>query len=392
MKNLWSSPTIRCYLIISLIYRLGISILAAMYVTFLLERGLNLLQANMVNFVFFTTLLIFEVPTGTIADVVGRKKSIVIASLSVAAGMYAYGFCSTFAGFAISEALIALGGTLFSGAFGAWLHDRLEEEGRLPELRQVMSIASMAGQMMLMAASVLGAVTFQIHPVIPFFIGGIAMTGCAIYAFVAMKDGHYKARSLARSCTMLRLGVRYAWRHPAIRSLIWLGIIQTAGLQAVNMQWQPFFGPHLPSKAWLGGIVVVIAVSLFIGAWIARNQHINRSELLIVWSQGVISLGVLVAGVAGSVVVAGIAFVVHEIARGFYEPVKQSFLHTCIHSRRKRATILSCEALSRDLGGMIGLPVSGAIALHGSISLAWVISSVVLICGTIVVRGRLACP
>jgi len=113
--------TVRRYLALSVLYRSGLAFTNAMYVTFLISKGLNLWEVNLVNLVFFSVMFLAEIPTGAIADIYGRRLSFMLACLLEAIGMFVYAFSDTFVGFAIAEALIALGATCASGAFQAWL-------------------------------------------------------------------------------------------------------------------------------------------------------------------------------------------------------------------------------------------------------------------------------
>jgi MFS family permease len=111
---------VRQYYVLSLLFSIGgNSLTCAVYVTFLMSNGLNLLQVNLINAVFFFTLFVCEIPTGAYADIFGRKSSFVLACALMSASMFVYGSSHTFVGFIIAEILAAIGGTFRSGAFQA---------------------------------------------------------------------------------------------------------------------------------------------------------------------------------------------------------------------------------------------------------------------------------
>ena len=71
---------IRQYYVLSCLFSAGgLSVISAIYVTYLIKNGLDLFQVNLVNAIFFFTLFVCEIPTGAFADLFGRKKSFVIA-------------------------------------------------------------------------------------------------------------------------------------------------------------------------------------------------------------------------------------------------------------------------------------------------------------------------
>src|SRR3989344_2436009 len=107
--------TVRHYLLLRAVSQFGVSFISAFYVTFLITKGLNLFQVNMVNFFFFTTLFICEIPTGAFADVFGRKLSYVISYALFSIGMVMYGLADSFWGFVLAEVIAAVGATFASG-------------------------------------------------------------------------------------------------------------------------------------------------------------------------------------------------------------------------------------------------------------------------------------
>ena len=120
-----TSKTIRNFYLLSSIDRFGCSFTFAVYVTFLLSRGLSLLDVNLVNTVYFATILLAEIPTGAIADVYGRKLSYIVSNILVGLGFFVYGNSSSLFGFLLAEIVVAIGATCESGAYQAWLIDSL---------------------------------------------------------------------------------------------------------------------------------------------------------------------------------------------------------------------------------------------------------------------------
>lgn len=70
-----AQATIRKYYLLLILQRAGMGMTAAVYATFLLSNGLNLLEINLVNMIFFVTLFLCEVPTGALAHEVARGAS-----------------------------------------------------------------------------------------------------------------------------------------------------------------------------------------------------------------------------------------------------------------------------------------------------------------------------
>ncbi len=77
------------------------------------------------------TALVFEVPTGVMADTISRKWSLVIAHLIMGVGMLATGLVTAFPALVATQMVWGLGCTFWSGADVAWLSDELDSPGRV---------------------------------------------------------------------------------------------------------------------------------------------------------------------------------------------------------------------------------------------------------------------
>src|SRR5437588_4640152 len=113
-------------------------------VKFFQARGLDFTQIALLNSVYALTAILFEVPTGALADRFGRCRAMLLGALLMALGCVVdfggHGFWS----FALGEGLLALGMTLSSGADSAYLFDLLRSAGREHEYRRHEGIATAA--------------------------------------------------------------------------------------------------------------------------------------------------------------------------------------------------------------------------------------------------------
>ena len=99
-------------------------------VAFALSRGLSLVEVMLLNTVYCTVVILTEVPTGAIADRLGRRFTMMAGALAMVAACITYATAQGFAGFAVAEGLAALSMTLCSGADSAYLFDLLNDHGR----------------------------------------------------------------------------------------------------------------------------------------------------------------------------------------------------------------------------------------------------------------------
>ena len=96
-------------------------------VLFFQEHGLSLTQVMFLQAIYSLSVAVFEIPSGYIADLFGRKNTIIISTIFSFIGYVIFSFYGGFFAFAIAEVLIGIGGSLMSGSDSAILYDTLLE-------------------------------------------------------------------------------------------------------------------------------------------------------------------------------------------------------------------------------------------------------------------------
>lgn len=111
--------TLRTFYMLRALASLGVSFAFSTYVLFLLDKGLDFFQVNVVNFVFMASIFLLKIPTGAFADSLGRKNSVVIGYAFLALSYLVYFMSGSFWMFVLAEILGAFGACFISGAFEA---------------------------------------------------------------------------------------------------------------------------------------------------------------------------------------------------------------------------------------------------------------------------------
>lgn len=104
-------------------------VLIPVIVPYLQGKGLSLQDVFLLQGIFGATLIVSDAPAGYLADLFGRKLSLIVGSLVVALGYQVLWFGETFVHFAIWEVVIGFGMSLQSGCDVAILYNSLEKLG-----------------------------------------------------------------------------------------------------------------------------------------------------------------------------------------------------------------------------------------------------------------------
>lgn len=380
----------RIFIVLTFGNTLAASFIWGVNTLFLLNAGLSNLEAFAANAFFTLGMVLFEVPTGVVADTIGRRASFLLGTLVLSGGTLLYWlmwvWSAPFWAWALASVLLGLGFTFFSGAVEAWLVDALNASDHKGELDPVFSKGMIAGGIAMLAGSVLGGVVAQLTNLgVPFLIRAGILALMLVVAFVAMRDiGFTPDKSegpLKAVRTIARGSVKYGLGNPPVRYLM-LAAPFTAGVGIyVFYALQPYllelWGDE---KAYsiAGLAAAVIAGSQIVGgilAPFARRLFKKRTTTLILSTViGVVLL--LSLGLATNFWVALVILIVWGIASSIDDPIRRAYINGMIPSKQ-RATVLSFESLMGNLGGIGIQPALGRVADISSYSFSLVVSGVI---------------
>ena len=388
-----NSKIVKQYYLISFLASAGgMQIISAIYVTFLMNKGLNLFQVNLVNAIFFITLFICEIPTGAFADIFGRKSSFVMSAVLISLSMLVYGSSNTFTGFVCAEIIGAFGMTFRTGAFQAWLVDSLKHHGYKGAFNKIFGRASLYNQIGGGIGAIAGAYLAVKNPALPWFVGSIGMTIVAILAYFIMREEYFVSGTFSWKMgtksmkDMAMSSIRYGSQNKAVRFILIITFVQVYAVQALNMYWQPFFRELGVRNEHLGFVFTGMMIFIALGAFIASKMNAEGKERkVILVSMILVGATVILTSISSVLPIALILFFLHETGRGFWSPMADNYLHQRIPSHQ-RATIISVCSMAPHIGGALGLIISGLIAHLFGITVAWIVASVVLVVGAYLVR------
>lgn len=133
--------------------------------------------------IFLTTGFVLEVPTGAIADLIGKKKTLALALLIYGLGNFAVGFSQSYFHLLIGMIILGTGGALSSGTYEALLFDSLKEDGDEESYGKYLSIIHKYSLITMSVASFLGGIMYKMNPTYPYHALGLL---CIISAIVAL--------------------------------------------------------------------------------------------------------------------------------------------------------------------------------------------------------------
>jgi len=380
----------RVYLTLLLGNTLAASFIWGINTLFLLDVGLSNLEAFAANAFFTAGMVVFEVPTGVVADTWGRRVSYLLGTITLSGSTLLYYLLwetkAPFWQWAVVSMLIGLGFTFFSGAVEAWLVDALAFAGYEGSLEAVFGRGQVIGGVAMLGGSVAGGVIAQVSSLgVPFLMRVGVLLVMFVVAARLMRDLGFEPDPRGQPLRAMRnvfvTSLDYGLKKPPVR---WVMVAAPFG-SGVGIYTFYALQPYLlelygDSSAYsvAGLAAAVVAGSQILGGYAApkiRALFEKRTTALILAT--VASAAILaLLGVTEMFWLALVLLVVWGLIFAAGMPIRQAYLNGMIPSKQ-RATVLSFDSLMGSSGGVVIQPVLGKSADVYSYGTSYVFGAVI---------------
>jgi MFS family permease len=166
------------------------------YVLFLLRNGLTFTAIGAIASIQSVVVIAGEVPTGYVGDRIGRRNSLVIASVLFLVSNLAYLVATDFVGFTFVFVALSFGGTFVSGSGSAWLYDTLDEHHMEEEFTHISGRAGAVSNWAQTIAMLSGGVLYVVNPYYPFY-AAVALSLVNLASVLSLpKNAQYADRAV----------------------------------------------------------------------------------------------------------------------------------------------------------------------------------------------------
>ena len=363
-------------------------------------RGLSLFEVSFALGLYSLTIVLLEVPTGGLADAVGRKRVALLAFALAALYNVAFLLAFSFPMLLLAMILYGVSRALSSGALDAWFVDALQAADPGVDLQPALAGAETVGLLALGLGTMAGGV-------LPKLFAGLPADGTAIITPLAVP---LVAALVVKLLTVAAIAVLVreerpvgggSWRAgfravPALvrdalalsranpRLLLLMSASFVAGLAIISLEalWQPFFAalPDVGQGSTAAPLFgVIMAGNFLVGMvgnllsvplarrWGGRYARVSAVARLL---QGV---SILALAATGPLVPAAGFFWLTYLMGGVGVSPHATLLNAEIPAER-RSAMLSVQSLAAYLGSFVGGAALGYVAEHVAISAAWFIA------------------
>jgi len=389
-----SARIIRTYYTITALFNFAMSLIWGIDTLFKMGAGLDIQHVLLTNAAFTLGSMVFEIPTGVVADTLGRRVSFLLclATLFVTTLLYVaiawrgWGFWA----FVWVSVFLGLGYTFYTGAVDAWLVDALQATGYREPLEPVFARAQMFFGAGMLVGTIGGGLLGQIRLDLPYLVRAAIVIPLFVLAWRGMPELGFTPRALelrrvpAEMRRVFIEGLSYGLKHPVVRPVMLASLVSMSFMIFGFYSWQRYFLDLLGRNlVWVDGVISsLVGLSLIAGnALVGPLSRVVRTRTgLLMLSVAVQAALVVACGLSTDFYVVVALYLLYGVAIGLAMPVKQAYLNAHIPSAQ-RATILSLDSMFGNLGGVIGQGAWGRMAKVRSIGMAWAYSGLTLLLG-----------
>lgn len=322
-------------------------------------------------------LVLFEVPTGAVADLFGRKKTVILSRTADLLALVFLFFARSmpmFAGYAVFNALAR---SLSSGTESALIYDTLKEEGREYQYKKIIGIHYALWPLGASAGSIIGGYlakdSLQLPVLWTFLPIGLTLAGSLFLKEPSyQKEGH---RNIARH---MKGAFKLIAGNKQMLVLILASLAMMSLGETVHYLSPLFFKFKQIPIQYFGYISAITYGLSSLGHYLSHgfSKRLGDKMSLIVLTllSPVLTLAATFAGGWGTVVL----FTLPSICFGLKNPVIDHLLNREVSSGQ-RATVMSVNSFAGQLGIAAVAPLFGLIAQVFNINRAVQASAVVLL-------------
>lgn len=326
------------------------------------NNGLSMTQIMLLQSVFAILVVALEIPTGYVADMWGRRKTLILSSAAIMIAYAVYALSGMFWQFLVGEIMFAIGISLLSGSDAALLYDTLQEDNREEEYKKIWGKALFYMMVGIAFSNIIGGFLGQINYILPLWLSVIAMCILILIAFslreptrhkLIVKKGHVQELLRILRVTLLD--------DNKLKWFIWYIAVIFSFYQSALWFYQPYFSLIGLDIVHFG---LVFASFQVVAAFSSKYAHLIEKKLGM--RNSFILLFVLVFSgffLMGSFVYwfsFTFAFM-QQFIRGFSKVIVSDYINKHIDSSR-RATVLSIQNMANSLFYALFIPFAGYVA------------------------------
>lgn len=391
------------YSLLVFLYWFANALPLALLILLLQSRGLNLWQVSVLLGINALTVVLLEVPTGSLADIVGRKRVAIWAALLMMVGFGLFLTSFRFSLLLLGSVIYGASRALASGSLDAWFVDTVQAHDPDVALQPLFAKSGIATLLGLALGTLAGGIIPYGHSFLPIGESAILtelslpllasllvqLIRLVLIGTLVVEEPPTRTEPLSGVVrtvpAFVNSAVQLSWRSGLIR---WVLLTTFAGgfvMVGLENFWQPHFatllggseGNTLAFGVIMAGNFILGAVGNMVSPALARGLR-NRLGYLAGASEFLRGIALVVLVMQEDFYLAGLFFWLVYFGMGVTGPAVGAMINEEIPTE-VRSTMLSIQSMVSYIGVFVGSVLLGRLAHQFSVRTAWLVASGVLI-------------
>lgn len=340
-------------------------------------------QLVFIHTVFTMTSILFEIPTGLVADVYSRKLSVIIGYILIGLAALLEGGIPVYGWVILAQVLWGIGHTFISGAQDAWIADEVGEE----RVSQAYMQGSQVGQIAFLIGIPIGTALATISLQLPILLSGFLFIALGVFLSLVMPEEGFqrvpaeRRESWAKVWGTFRESIHLVRGRAVLAAILVISVVYGLSSAGFDNLWTVFMletqifpsWGDFPPVVWFGFFNIVVTLLGLVGTELVRRRAELTSQsavvkiLLVLTSLTAVSMAVF--GLSGNFWLAGAVFCLSLTFRTISDPLFRIWINQNVESN-VRATVMSMESQTFSLGQAVGGSIIGAIGSAISLPVA----------------------
>jgi MFS family permease len=325
-------------------------------------------QLGVVDAVSFAFGLLMEIPTGAIADLAGKRATMLAAMACNAVGFAIMAVSNSLGELILGFWIAQIGGAFYSGASQALLYDSLKADNRETQFDHVLSRINSLITVVLIASVLVGGIMYRVDERLPHIAWSLAfVVGMVASIFIMEPPTTAPAFSVRTYLRQLGEGFQQL-AVPVLRPYL-LPIFLTSGaafmfrMGLITPTMALGFGIDVDGQAVLWGLLLLASL---VGTWFAPalRRRIGDPRALAI-AAALVAVGYLAGALPLGIIAGGGLMLLIRLGDGFVGVISATVLNENIPSQT-RATTLSTVSLFVRIPYVVTAPLAGVMAENGT--------------------------
>lgn len=337
------------------------------YVLYFLEIGLSFFQIAMIGSIRSIISIIFEIPTGTIADLYGRKTSVILGYLLASVTLFCIPFTKNFYVIAVLFSFDAIFETFVSGADRAWIVDSIDKNNKGLIDTYFLKSGLFRNIGLIAAPIIAGGIvaTSGMKNLWFIFSGGMFLSTFFLFfgkeTEKSGKDSLEDDRKKSEFFPHIKNSLNFILNNSAIILLFISVFVFYFVEETTSLAWSPYLekiGISLPMIGYLFSAVAAIGIlTPFVVEFFLKKK--DKLTILLAVST-VYSILLLAIGLTNKALLIMVIFVFFNSMEEILLPLRESLTNSYICTKN-RATVLSIKSIVENSASIIGGPIAGLL-------------------------------